>query len=93
MHGGVSSAIKAGKRTRFPGVVWRNDSQKWRVTFSVKGKRVYLGSHASEEEAALVHDEYVRVNQLSRPLHFPRSNEASSNVFKERVEKVTRKEE
>ena len=90
MHGGISAAIKAGKYTRFPGVRWRKDSQKWRVQFSVKGKKVSLGSYASEEEAARVHDEYVRTNKLSRPLHFPQSGESSSNVFRERV---SRKEE
>ena len=93
MHGGVAAAIKTGKYTRFPGVRWRKDSRKWRVQFSVKGKKVSLGSYASEEEAAHVHDEFVRTNDLSRPLHFPQSGEASSNVFRERVEKVSRKEE
>ena len=93
MHAGVSSAIKMGRYSRFPGVQWRKDSQKWRVHFSHKGKKVSLGSYASEEEAARVHDEYVRTNKLSRPLHFPRSSEASSSVFKERLEKKTRKEE
>ena len=93
MHGGVAAAIKTGKYTRFPGVRWRKDSRKWRVQFSVKGKKASLGSYASEEEAAHVHDEFVRTNDLSRPLHFPQSGEASSNVFRERVEKVSRKEE
>ena len=89
MRGGVTSAVKTGKYTRFPGVRWRKDSQKWRVQFSVNGKMVSLGSYASEEEAAQVHDEYVRTNNLSRPLHFPQSGEVSSNVLRE---KVSRKE-
>ena len=89
MRGGVTNAIKAGKYSRFPGVRWRKDSQKWRVQFSVKGKQVSLGSYASEEEAAHVHDEYVRTNNLSRPLHFPQSGEVSSSVLRE---KMSRKE-
>ena len=90
MHAGVSSAIKAGKYTRFPGVRWRKDSEKWRVQFSVNGKKVSLGSYQDEIEAARVHDEYVRANQLSRPRHFPGSSEASSSTFKEQVEKASR---
>ena len=49
MYGGVSSAIKAGKNVRFPGVTWSKQSQKWRVQFRGNGKLISLGLHASEE--------------------------------------------
>mmetsp|Transcript_4560 Transcript_4560/g.13172 ORF Transcript_4560/g.13172 Transcript_4560/m.13172 type:complete len:384 (+) Transcript_4560:1-1152(+) len=84
MNAGVAAALSAGKYTRFPGVRWRKDSRKWRVQFSVGSKKISLGSHATEEEAALVHDEYVRRHGLARPLHFPREGEASSGTFRER---------
>ena len=54
---------------------------KWRVQFSVHGKTVSLGSYLTEEEAARAHDDYVRKNQLTRPLHFPLEGEAKSDVF------------
>ena len=39
----------------------------------------------SEEDAARVHDEYVREHKLARPLHFPREGEgASSDTFRAR---------
>ena len=85
MNAGVAAAVACGKYTRYPGVRWRPDSKKWRVQFSVKGKKVSLGSHATEEEAARVHDDYVRANGLSRPLHFPQEGEASSDVYRKQA--------
>ena len=67
MNGGVAAAIAAGKYTKYPGVRWRKDTKKWRVQFSVRGKKVSLGSYLTEEEAAKVHDDYVRKNGLTRP--------------------------
>ena len=40
-----------------------------------------LGSYLAEEEAARVHDDYVRRNKLSRPLHFPTEGEPSSSIY------------
>ena len=85
MNAGIAAALACGKYTRYPGVRWRPDSKKWRVQFSVKGKKVSLGSHATEEEAARVHDDYVRANGLSRPLHFPQEGEASSDVYRKQA--------
>lgn len=85
LSSGVASALAAGRYVRYPGVRWRKDSKKWRVQFSVPGptgsKRLSLGSFATEEEAARVHDDYVRKHGLSRPLHFPREGEPSSAVY------------
>ena len=86
MNGGVAHALAAGKYTRFPGVVWRKDSKKWRVQFCYKGSKVSLGSYGTEEEAARVHDAYVRKHGLPRPLHFPEEGERSSAVYRESYE-------
>jgi hypothetical protein len=62
-------------------VYWRADSRNWRLQFTHKGKKVSLGSFATEEEAALAHDEYVRENGLPRPLHFACEGEVSSSGY------------
>merc|ERR1740129_2022477 len=86
MESGVASALGGGKYTRYPGGIWRADSQKWRVRFLYEGKGYTLGSYESEEEAARAHDDFVRANGLNRPLHFPaRPGEVSSGVFRERL--------
>ena len=86
MNSGVAAALAQGKYTRYPGVRWRQDSSKWRVQFSYKGKRLSLGSHLTEEAPARVHDAYVRANGLDRPLHFPEEGENSSGMFREGLE-------
>ena len=92
MNSGVAAALKQGKYTRYPGVLFRNDSKKWRVQFSVNGKRVSLGSYLSEQEAARVHDAYVREHGLTRPLHFPEEGEgASSAMFLDAAEERAKK--
>ena len=72
---GVASAIKYGKYTKYPGVSFREDRQKWRVQFSYKGKKIYVGYYFTEIAAAKAHDAYVRTHKLDRPLHFPNENE------------------
>ena len=86
MNSGVAAALAQGKYTRYPGVRWRQDSSKWRVQFSYKGKKLNLGSHLTEEAAARAHDAYVRANGLDRPLHFPEEGENSSGMFREGLE-------
>ena len=91
MNAGVAAALAAGKYTKYPGVRWRKDSSKWRVQFSVGGKKVSLGSYHSEEQAARVHDDYVRKHQLARPLHFPADGQTSSDTFRARHEQRKRR--
>ena len=81
MRAGVARALKSGKRVRFPGVYWRSDTCKWRLSFTYKRKKISLGSFDSEEEAARAHDECVGANGLSRPLHFPLDGELSSTAY------------
>ena len=57
---GVAAAIKTGKYTKYPGVNFRKDTQKWRVQFSYKGKRIWVGTYLTEAAAAKAHDDYVR---------------------------------
>ena len=39
------------------GVFWNKQSQKWQAEIRVKGKQVYLGIRADEEEAAALRRE------------------------------------
>ena len=78
MQTGIGNAIKRGLYTKYPGVRWRKDSQKWRVQFGYEGKQISAGSYATELEAAEAHDAYVREHGLKRPVHFARAGELSS---------------
>jgi len=59
------------EEARYPGVTWREDTRKWCVQFRHRGKWYSAGSYGSEEEAAHVHDDFVRAIGLDRALHFP----------------------
>jgi hypothetical protein len=83
---GVASALARGKYTRYPGVSWRKDTKKWRVRVRYEGKTVNLGSYETEEEAAQVHDNHVRMHGVSRPLHVPLEGELSSGAYRKKLE-------
>lgn len=44
----------AGSSSQYRGVSWNKNARKWQATVSENGKVKYLGSYASEEEAAEV---------------------------------------
>lgn len=50
---------KEGASSRFRGVSWIGGKKKWLAQTRNEGKRIYLGYHTTEKEAALAHDEYV----------------------------------
>lgn len=51
---------KKGKATsKYKGVYWAKDREKWRATIRANGKRVAIGSYDNEKEAALAYNEYA----------------------------------
>lgn len=50
----------AEKTSEVKGVSWHKESKKWRAQLMDKGKRVYLGYHAEEEEAVAAVNAYVK---------------------------------
>jgi hypothetical protein len=47
---------RKSKTSKYKGVYWHKDKNKWQVRVSYNGKEVYLGLYSSEMEAARVHD-------------------------------------
>ena len=58
-------------RSRYVGVSWDRQKLKWRVQFTVKGKRQFLGYFVSEECAGRAYDAAVVEQNLQRPVNFP----------------------
>lgn len=54
--------------SRFKGVSWSTTRQRWCAGVIVAGKRVYLGRHIVEEDAARAVDAYVRLHKLPSTL-------------------------
>lgn len=67
---------KAFGVSKFLGVVWRHDAQKWRASISVNNKTHYLGLYENEEDAAKAYDiaakdfhgEFARLNETTHSL-------------------------
>lgn len=60
-----------GKTSKYIGVGFRNDSNKWRAYVIIDTKIKFLGSYETEIEAAYQRDKFVVENKLSGPLNFP----------------------
>ena len=56
---GINRKSSIGSKSGVPGVNWRSDSKKWRVVFSVKGKKKNFGSYKDLEEAIRVRNEML----------------------------------
>lgn len=58
--------------SKYKGVTWRNDREKWRSRICINGHRIYLGLYETQEDAALAYNvaakelfgEYARLNEI-----------------------------
>jgi hypothetical protein len=63
-----------GTASKYYGVTFKIDKGKykgWVARIYNNGKRIYLGKHKTEEEAARAYDIYVIEHNLPNPLNFP----------------------
>ena len=65
----------------FLGVIWLDESNKWRASRYVDGKTCYGGLFENEEEAAKASDNLVRKKKFwSSELNFPTNVTTSQNM-------------
>ena len=68
----INARPRKGNTSRFKGVCWDKDKNKWMSRIAVNKKRIHLGRFDSETEAAEVYNkaalfyfgEYARLNQI-----------------------------
>ena len=46
--------------SKFKGVSWQTDRQRWRAQITHRGKKIYIGKYRSEEDAARAYDRVAR---------------------------------
>jgi hypothetical protein len=51
---------RKGGSSQYKGVSWHKSTNNWQAQIRLGGKEVYLGLYATEQEAALVYDEYAK---------------------------------
>jgi hypothetical protein len=66
---GLSSIQVVDRRSKYVGVTWHRQDQKWQVAIKVSGKSRHLGHFSSEEEAAQKYDQAAA--PLGRKVNFP----------------------
>ena len=67
---GTSSARTAPSfESKYVGVAWNRQTEKWRATITKQGKFSHLGYFSIEEEAARAYD--LEAGDLRRPVNFP----------------------
>ncbi len=66
--------------SRFKGVTWNKEIQRWRANLRVNGKVIYGGVHTNEEAAARRYDDLARryFGQFAC-VNFPREGEQSAH--------------
>jgi len=55
-----NTGLRKDNASGYKGVYWDEDRQKWVANIGIKGKRKYLGSFTTAEEAALAYDAKAR---------------------------------
>jgi len=65
----VKSKVLKRNSSKYVGVAWARNSQKWFANIRIDKKRVHLGYFEKEEDAARAYDEQAA--RLFRPVNFP----------------------
>eukprot|EP00614_Pseudopedinella_elastica_P019709 CAMPEP_0172652056 /NCGR_PEP_ID=MMETSP1068-20121228/243124_1 /TAXON_ID=35684 /ORGANISM="Pseudopedinella elastica, Strain CCMP716" /LENGTH=503 /DNA_ID=CAMNT_0013466461 /DNA_START=219 /DNA_END=1727 /DNA_ORIENTATION=- len=63
------NGVKKEGHSRFVGVTWHRQDQKWQAAIKVEGKSIHLGHFNDEHEAARKYDEHAA--RLGRNVNFP----------------------
>jgi len=81
---------KAAAHSKFVGVTWHRQDQKWQAAIKVEGKSLHLGHFLDEFEAARKYDEYAA--RLGRNVNFPENvyEGAGTGLCNARATKVVR---
>lgn len=66
---GLGNHKQKGASSKYFGVCFVTKHQNWKAQVSYKGKKIFLGCYPTELEAAAVYDNYVKINNLPRPLN------------------------
>ena len=64
----INQRIQKSNTSGFVGVMYIKNKDKWAVSLSYLGKRVYIGSFLTIEEAVLARDNYIIENKLPHKL-------------------------
>lgn len=71
-HQNAHNTYRPRGRSRFKGVTWHKQMQKWQAEICIRGKHIYLGLFSDEVEAARVRDAFAlaELGSFAR-LNFP----------------------
>jgi len=76
----LNSRKRANSSSRFKGVTWRKDTQKWQAQGWWHGKRHSLGSYTSEKDAADAYNQFVQEKTDAR---YATTNDLQSTSWKD----------
>ena len=86
---GVSSKAMSSK---FRGVFWQKNRNKWQVGCRIDGTRRYVGLFSDELAAARAHDAFAIANKSRTPLNFPGDEAAAGHVVEKHTRRVAARE-
>ncbi len=70
----------SGKASRFMGLTFDKQYNKYRVRVSMNGKHVHVGRFSNEEDGARAYDDFVIKNNLDKELNFKSKGEKDAEV-------------
>ena len=67
----VKAAERVSTHSRYVGVTWHRQDQKWQAAIKIDGRSIHLGHFENEDDAARKYDEVAA--SKGRPINFPRA--------------------